>query len=58
MTHQENSQIEIGDLSDSDTDLEVGVELSAFELATVSGGLSCSWKSGTGTNPKKCDEWD
>lgn len=54
MSNEMNSQIEIVDLLDSDTSIEVGVELSAFELLAVSGGQKCTWTCG---QQNKCDEW-
>lgn len=54
MNNEVNNPIEIVDLLDSDTGLEIGVELSAFELLAVSGGQKCTWTSG---REKKCDEW-
>lgn len=55
MNNEVNNEIEIVDLSDNDTGVEIGTELSVFELAAVSGGMTCTFKSG---RQNKCDEWD
>jgi hypothetical protein len=54
MNQEFKMEIEVVDLAETTTAVDVGVELSEIELHAISGGQKGTWSCG---RPRQVDEW-